>query len=441
MKRLTHIGTTELVSILDVGISDIPAKVDTGADGSSIWGSKMRVKGGKLTFNLFAPGSAFYRKQAITTQDYKVTSIKNSFGHQEFRYKVKLKIRVGDHTLARWFSLADRSNSTYPILLGRDLLQNRFVVDVARKFLVSTPNFSKKVLVLSTKPAAEYFKKINNFSKVAVDFEAITYRHLAYYLLGDTTTVVNTHDNDTDIARYVFTYFKSHSSNAEFAATAAEYLRFKGRPFADQEVKNYVSGSKLSQYMRLNSYNLPIPPSICTSSAVLLKKYEEITKLLGTPFVLKEVSSDRGKDNYLISRHGDFKKVLKKADEKVFVAQEYIDNDGFLRLYVLNKEVKLAIFRSKTPHKNKLKIHLNKPAGGANAKKVPLKEVKPKAKDIAVRAAIALDRQVVGVDLVQDKKSKKWYILEVNNAPQIKSGAFADEKATMIANYFDKELR
>ena len=60
---------------------------------------------------------------------------------------------------------------------------------------------------------------------------------------------------------------------------------------------------------------------------------------------------------------------------------------------------------------------------------------------MAVRAAIALDRQVAGVDLVQDSKSKKWYILEANNAPQIKSGAFVDQKTKVIANYFDQELR
>jgi D-alanine-D-alanine ligase-like ATP-grasp enzyme len=52
-----------------------------------------------------------------------------------------------------------------------------------------------------------------------------------------------------------------------------------------------------------------------------------------------------------------------------------------------------------------------------------------------------MGRQVAGVDLVQDKLSGTWYILEVNNAPQLRSGSFVDEKAAMIAKFFDKELK
>ncbi|HLB65990.1 MAG TPA: RimK/LysX family protein [Candidatus Saccharimonadales bacterium] len=441
MKKLTHIGTTELVTLVDSGIKDVPAKIDTGADGSSIWASNVHIKGNKLIFNYFAPGSAFYRKQSSTTKDFKVTSVKSSFGHQEFRYKVKMPIKIGDHVLAPWFSLADRANSTYPILLGKDLLNNRFIVNVAQKFLVSTPNFSKKVLVLSSKPIGDYFEKVKKFNKLEVQYESVTYKKLIYYLNGEASKVLNTRDRDVDIARYVFTYFKSHASNPELASAAAEYLKFKGRPFADQEVKDYVSGSKLSQYMRLNSYNLPVPLCVCAETKLLAKKYEEIAASLGTPFVLKEANSDKGRKNYLVDNETDFTDILKNDEKGLYIAQKYIENDGFLRLYVLNKEVKLAIWRSKIGHKDKLKTHLNKPTGGVNAKLLKVSQVSGSAKDMAVRAAIALDRQVAGVDLVQDSKSKKWYILEANNAPQIKSGAFVDQKTKVIANYFDQELR
>jgi D-alanine-D-alanine ligase-like ATP-grasp enzyme len=100
----------------------------------------------------------------------------------------------------------------------------------------------------------------------------------------------------------------------------------------------------------------------------------------------------------------------------------------------------LAVWRAATPHENKLKAHLNKPRGGANAVNVALDDVPSEAQDLAVRAAICLDRQIAGIDLVQDKVTGKWYILEVNNDPQIRGGSFVPAKAAMVAKYFEAEL-
>ena len=111
-----------------------------------------------------------------------------------------MPIKIGDHVLAPWFSLADRANSTYPILLGKDLLNNRFIVNVAQKFLVSTPNFSKKVLVLSSKPIGDYFEQVSKFNKLKVQYETVTYKKLVYYLNGEASKVLNTRDRDVDIA-------------------------------------------------------------------------------------------------------------------------------------------------------------------------------------------------------------------------------------------------
>ncbi|MDX2501816.1 MAG: RimK/LysX family protein, partial [Deltaproteobacteria bacterium] len=46
---------------------------------------------------------------------------------------VKLKAVMGKVELLREFSLTDRSNFTYPVLIGRNFLQGEFIVDVTRK--------------------------------------------------------------------------------------------------------------------------------------------------------------------------------------------------------------------------------------------------------------------------------------------------------------------
>lgn len=442
MKKLAHIGTAELLSLVDDHISNIPAKIDTGADGSSIWASNIHLEDDKLVFNFFAPGSAYYQEKPVITTAYKVASVKNSFGQSEFRYKIRLAVQVGEYKLTRWFSLANRSKNTYPVLLGKNFLKNHFIVDVSRKFILSKPNHTNKILVLSTKPTEEFFNEVNKYNKEPTAYQTATYNQLAYYLDGSHTSVVNLNDNKTDVANYAFTYFKSHAKHPELAAATAEYLNYKSRPFVDRELLKYISNSKLSQYMKLNCYNFPVPASISATSSVLRGMYSEIIEKIGKPFVLKEINSDQGKNNYLIDNKSDFTRILGEAQDNFqFMAQKYIPNEGFLRVYVFDKEAKLAIWRSAHTHSDQLKAHLNKPAGGVNAKLVDLSDISGEVHDICTRAAVALDRQVSGIDLVQDKETKRWYILEVNNAPQIRKGSFQDKKAEAMAQFFDRELR
>jgi glutathione synthase/RimK-type ligase-like ATP-grasp enzyme len=41
-----------------------------------------------------------------------------------------------------------------------------------------------------------------------------------------------------------------------------------------------------------------------------------------------------------------------------------------------------------------------------------------KEKDLALAAAQTTRKQMAGVDLIQSKDDKKWYIMEVNSSPQ-----------------------
>jgi hypothetical protein len=50
------------------------------------------------------------------------------------RFVVELDIRLGDQLQTTEFTLTDRSNMTYPILLGRAFLMDLYVVDVSRSY-------------------------------------------------------------------------------------------------------------------------------------------------------------------------------------------------------------------------------------------------------------------------------------------------------------------
>ncbi len=440
-KPAVIIGSKEFVDFPDFAVTKVPARVDTGADGSSIWASDIHLNDGHLVFTPFAPGSVLYRDEPIATTTYRSTVVKNSFGVKEFRYKVKLRVQIGGRTINCWFSLADRSNNTYPVLLGRNLLRGKFVVDVARQYVHSKDEHVRKVLIFA-KDVAEntaYFQMVREQNRVAVDYECVGYESLLFHINGSSTSV-RCLETGTDIATYAFTYFKNHQ-DPEATFAAAEYLKFKGRRFVDHDSATFFADTKLVEYLKLISHGLPVPETYGANAMVLKERFAEIVQTLGLPFVLKAATSNRGRNNYIIDQEKDFRRILdEETTERIWLAQRYVPNDGFYRIYVLGKDADLAIWRAPASHENQLKRHLNKPRGSANANLVPANEVPRDVQQLALRSAACLDRQIAGVDLVQDKTSQKWYILEVNNGPQLRTGSFVTEKMAAVADFFDKEL-
>lgn len=128
------VGRAELLHFMEYAMADIPAKVDTGAYRSAVHASDIVLSedGKELSFTLLGNhpvcGSLATR---VSTTHFKTVWIANSFGEREERFEVKLKVKLGPKIFPATFSLADRSKKIYPILLGRKMLNNRFLVDTA----------------------------------------------------------------------------------------------------------------------------------------------------------------------------------------------------------------------------------------------------------------------------------------------------------------------
>lgn len=124
------IGRSELLTFVGTDAIGVPAKADTGAYRSAVHASDIVVENGILSFNLLGGhpvcGAMAHR---VTAEEYKTVWVANSFGHREQRYEVKLKVKLGPKIFHAQFTLADRSKKIYPILLGRKLLNHRFLVD------------------------------------------------------------------------------------------------------------------------------------------------------------------------------------------------------------------------------------------------------------------------------------------------------------------------
>ncbi len=134
MSQKQIIGRVEKISFPELGIKNVHAKIDTGADVSSIWATGIQEVDGVLRFKLFGKKSPHYTGKELEfyPPHYLLTRIANSFGHKELRYVVKLQLMLGGRTIVGTFTLSDRSRKTYPVLIGRKLLNRKFLVDVAK---------------------------------------------------------------------------------------------------------------------------------------------------------------------------------------------------------------------------------------------------------------------------------------------------------------------
>ena len=131
------IGRREKVSFPDLGITDIDAKVDTGAYTSALHCHDIEIKQNVLYFKLLDPSHPEFNKQQ-RFEIFTEKNIKNSFGHLERRYIIKTRIKIGNRIVKTSISLTDRANMRCPVLIGRKLLRKKFIVDVNETYLLNS---------------------------------------------------------------------------------------------------------------------------------------------------------------------------------------------------------------------------------------------------------------------------------------------------------------
>lgn len=130
-KEKLIIGRREEVDFPELGLYGITAKIDTGAYTTALHCHDIQETGGVLQFKLLDPSHPEYNEQVQAFTEFTQKGIKNSFGEIEKRYIIKTSIKIGERRIKAVISLSDRGKMRYPVLIGRKLLKNRFIVDVS----------------------------------------------------------------------------------------------------------------------------------------------------------------------------------------------------------------------------------------------------------------------------------------------------------------------
>lgn len=130
------IGRKEKITLPELGLNLVWAKIDTGAYTSSLHAEEIRLeeKEGKtvLKFQALLPGHQKFSGKTLEFEKFREKKVKNSFGQTEVRFLIETKIQLAGETFRAEFTLTDRSSMKNSILLGRKILRGKFLVDVSK---------------------------------------------------------------------------------------------------------------------------------------------------------------------------------------------------------------------------------------------------------------------------------------------------------------------
>jgi hypothetical protein len=108
------------------------AKIDTGARSAALHAEELTIKGKSAHFILELGG----RRRRVQLPLVGVKRIKSSNGAIEKRAVVKTVVQIGMHQFSALITLTDRADMEVPMLLGREALKGRFLVNPSRTFLM-----------------------------------------------------------------------------------------------------------------------------------------------------------------------------------------------------------------------------------------------------------------------------------------------------------------
>lgn len=138
------LGRSDRVDLPGLGLYNIHAKIDTGAFTSSLHCSRAEVINGQLEFVLLDDEHPEFTGMKFVSREFTEREIKNSFGVAEKRYVIITTVKIFSEQISAEFSLSDRDELRFPILLGRKILRDRYLIDVTKKNLSFRNNRIRK---------------------------------------------------------------------------------------------------------------------------------------------------------------------------------------------------------------------------------------------------------------------------------------------------------
>lgn len=138
--ELRIIGWREWVSLPELGIKRIKAKIDTGARTSVLHAFEVSLfqEDGKdkVRFTIHPKQASTAKVLTCVATLFDIRKVTDSGGHKEQRYVIKTPVAYGDSQWPTEITLTSRDDMRFRMLLGRTALQGHFLIDASASYLL-----------------------------------------------------------------------------------------------------------------------------------------------------------------------------------------------------------------------------------------------------------------------------------------------------------------
>jgi ribosomal protein S6--L-glutamate ligase len=421
------LGSEEWCSFPEIGIPAIKARVDSGAKTSALHAiniapfKKEEENWVKFDINPIQNNLKTVIHCQAKLVDKRI--VKSSSGFREQRYVIQTTLKIGNDSWEIEMTLTNRDSMGFRMLLGREAMSGRILVDPEQKYLLGqTTSETLKNLyidaivnksglrigVLASNPELYSNKRIMEagemrghemhflnikecYMKLDADKPEIHYR--GGKILDNFDAVIPR--IRPSITFYGCALTRQFEAMKVFCLNSAAAIT--------------QSRDKLFSLQLLLHHGVDIPTTGFANSPL---DTDDLIKMVGgSPLIVKLLEGTQGKGVVLAETKKAAESVINafKSLNANILVQEFIkEADGKdLRLFVVDGKVVAAIQREAAPGEFRANIHM----GGTASVIKPTSD----EKKIAIKAAKAMDLKVAGVDII--RSSKGPLLLEVNSSP------------------------
>jgi hypothetical protein len=147
IELLDRIGWREWVTLPDLGVDQIKAKIDTGARSSTLHAFDIEICQQQekriVRFKVHPWQRNDHRVIFAEAELLDERHVRNSGGHAQLRPVILTTVTLGAYHWPIELTLTNRDAMGFRMLLGRQALRRRFLVDSGRSFLQSRANPAK----------------------------------------------------------------------------------------------------------------------------------------------------------------------------------------------------------------------------------------------------------------------------------------------------------
>ncbi|HQE33428.1 30S ribosomal protein S6--L-glutamate ligase [Flavobacterium alvei] len=432
------LGSEEWCSLPELGIPTIKARVDSGAKTSALHAiniapfKKESQNWVKFDINPIQNNVKTVIHCEAPLVDKRI--VKSSSGFREERYVIQTNLEIGNSKWVIEMTLTNRDSMGFRMLLGREAMSGRVMVDPEQQYLLGEPtseslkevykNAKKastgiRIALLASNPELYSNKRIMEAGEMR-GHEMHFLNIKECYMKLDAKTpeihyrgglILNQFDAVIPRIRPSITFYGC-ALTRQFEAMNVFCL--------NSSTAITQSRDKLFSLQLLLQSGIEIPTTGFAHSPL---DTDDLIKMVGgTPLIVKLLEGTQGKGVVLAETKKAAESVINafKSLNANILVQEFIKeaNGKDLRLFVIDGKVVAAIQREALAGEFRANIHLG---GTASVIKPTAEE-----KKIAIRAAKAMDLKVAGVDII--RSSKGPLLLEVNSSPGLEGIESATNK-------------